>query len=100
MQGRRFSGTTVEAYISETRQKFKKTSARRDALDDSADEEEQERLERFGDWLESGAGKSKWMLDPNSHEWSSSEGLQAIPMKSGERDQTMKYPIEDGCTID
>lgn len=61
MQGRRFSGTAVEAYISETRQKFKKSDDRRDALDGSADEDEdeQERLERFGDWLESGNAESK-----------------------------------------
>ncbi|CAI7631862.1 unnamed protein product [Penicillium bialowiezense] len=55
MHGRMFGGTAVEAYISETRERFRKSSRR----DDSSDEEEEKkRLERFGDWLETGDTKA------------------------------------------
>ncbi|KAJ5091724.1 nuclear mRNA splicing factor-associated protein [Penicillium alfredii] len=60
MDGRFFGGTRVEAYISEGREKFKKTNERRAALEDMAergidaeDEEENQRLDEFGTWLES-----------------------------------------------
>ncbi|KAJ5166836.1 nuclear mRNA splicing factor-associated protein [Penicillium canariense] len=60
MDGRFFGGTRVEAYVSVGREKFKKTNERRAALEDMAergidaeDEEEQERLDEFGNWLES-----------------------------------------------
>lgn len=60
MDGRYFSGTRVEAYVSEGRDKFKKTNERRAALEDMAergidaeDEEENQRLDEFGTWLES-----------------------------------------------
>ena len=60
MDGRFFSGTRVEAYVSEGREKFKKTNERRAALEDMAergldaeDEEENQRLDEFGTWLES-----------------------------------------------
>lgn len=60
MDGRFFSGTRVEAYVSEGREKFKKTNERRAALEDMAergidaeDEEEKQRLDEFGTWLES-----------------------------------------------
>lgn len=60
MDGRYFSGTRVEAYVSSGREKFKKTNERRAALQDMAergidaeDEEEQQRLDEFGTWLES-----------------------------------------------
>lgn len=60
MDGRFFSGTRVEAYVSEGREKFKKTNERRAALEDMAergidaeDEEERQRLDEFGTWLES-----------------------------------------------
>lgn len=60
MDGRFFSGTRVEAYVSEGREKFKKTNERRAALEDMAergidaeDEEENHRLDEFGTWLES-----------------------------------------------
>jgi HIV Tat-specific factor 1 len=64
LAGRRFSGIPVEAYISPTRQKFQKTDNRREYLDGAADsadedEDEEERLERFGDWLEGGNATSK-----------------------------------------
>ncbi|KAJ5097430.1 hypothetical protein N7456_008151 [Penicillium angulare] len=60
MDGRFFGGTQVEAYVSEGREKFKKTNERRAALEDMAergidaeDEEENQRLDEFGTWLES-----------------------------------------------
>lgn len=60
MDGRFFGGTRVEAYISDGREKFKKTNEKRAALEDIAergvdaeDEEEQRRLDEFGTWLES-----------------------------------------------
>lgn len=60
MNGRYFGGNTVVAYIWDGDEKFNKYNRRRDAggkmanpLD--ADTEENERLERYGDWLESGA---------------------------------------------
>lgn len=59
MHGRYFGGNTVLAYIWDGDEKFKKYNPRRDAegkmvnpLD--AEIEENERLERYGDWLESG----------------------------------------------
>ncbi|KAJ5940779.1 hypothetical protein N7516_000947 [Penicillium verrucosum] len=59
MHGRYFGGNTVLAYIWDGDEKFKKYKPRRDAegkmvnpLD--AEIEENERLERYGDWLESG----------------------------------------------
>ena len=63
MNGRYFGGNTVLAYIWDGDEKFNKYHPRRDAggkmanpLD--ADNEENERLERFGDWLESGANQN------------------------------------------
>ncbi|OQD70289.1 hypothetical protein PENDEC_c025G06076 [Penicillium decumbens] len=60
MDGRYFGGTRVEAYISDGREKFRKTNERRAALEDMAergidaeDEEEKQRLDEFGTWLES-----------------------------------------------
>ncbi|KAJ6120528.1 nuclear mRNA splicing factor-associated protein [Penicillium sp. IBT 18751x] len=59
MDGRYFGGTRVEAYVSDGREKFKKTNERRAALEDMAergidaeDEEENQRLDEFGTWLE------------------------------------------------
>ena len=60
MDGRYFGGTRVEAYISDGSEKFKKTNEKRAALEDMAergieaeDDEEKERLDEFGTWLES-----------------------------------------------
>lgn len=60
MDGRYFAGTRVEAYITDGKDKFKKTNEKREALEDMAergidahDEEEEERLDEFGTWLES-----------------------------------------------
>jgi HIV Tat-specific factor 1 len=57
MGGRYFGGTQVVAYVSDGSEKFKKTNERRAALEDLAEgrdpEEEAERLEEFGSWLES-----------------------------------------------
>lgn len=54
MDGRFFSGTKVEAYIADGSEKFKKSSNKKatfDQDDDQADEES-ERLDQFGSWLE------------------------------------------------
>ncbi|KAJ5154912.1 Nuclear mRNA splicing factor-associated protein [Penicillium coprophilum] len=63
MNGRFFAGNTVVSYIWDGEEKFKKYNSRRDAegkmvnpLD--ADNEENERLERYGDWLESAANQT------------------------------------------
>ena len=60
MNGRYFAGTRVDAYITDGKDKFKKTNEKREALEDMAergidaqDEEEQGRLDEFGTWLES-----------------------------------------------
>ena len=60
MNGRFFGGTRISAYIHAGKEKFKKTNERRAALEDMAErgldadnEEESERLQGFGDWLES-----------------------------------------------
>lgn len=60
MDGRYFAGTRVEAYISDGKEKFKKTNEKRAALEDLAekgldaeDSEEEQRLDEFGTWLES-----------------------------------------------
>lgn len=64
MDGRWFGGIQVVAYISEGREKFKKTNERRAALEDMAergidaeDEDEAQRLDEFGTWLESSKGQ-------------------------------------------
>lgn len=56
MHGRMFGGTAVEAYVSETRERFRKSTRRDDSSDD---EEEKKRLERFGNWLEGGDTKAE-----------------------------------------
>lgn len=59
MDGRFFSGTRVEAYISDGSERFKKTNEKRAALEDmaenglDADQDEYRRLDEFGSWLES-----------------------------------------------
>lgn len=60
MDGRFFGGTRVEAYVSAGKEKFKKSNEKRAALEDMAergidaeDEEEDQRLDEFGTWLES-----------------------------------------------
>jgi HIV Tat-specific factor 1 len=60
MDGRFFGGTQIKAYVQVGREKFKKTNERRAALEDMAErgidadnEEENQRLQGFGDWLES-----------------------------------------------
>ncbi|KAL3248823.1 hypothetical protein BDQ94DRAFT_134764 [Aspergillus welwitschiae] len=60
MDGRFFAGTRVDAYIADGSERFKKTNEKRAALEDLAekgldasDEEEEQRLDEFGTWLES-----------------------------------------------
>ncbi|PCG89408.1 Nucleotide-binding, alpha-beta plait [Penicillium occitanis (nom. inval.)] len=56
MGGRFFGGTQVVAYIADGSEKFKKTNEKRAALEDLAEgrdaDEEADRLEGFGSWLE------------------------------------------------
>ncbi|KAK5013568.1 hypothetical protein LTR16_001749 [Cryomyces antarcticus] len=58
MDGRAFGGRQVEAWIADGSEKFKKKSTKRSVLDQGDDNEEEERLEKFGEWLESG-GKAE-----------------------------------------
>jgi HIV Tat-specific factor 1 len=72
MDGRFFGGTRIEAYVSEGREKFKKTNERRAALEEMAergtiydvDEEEEQRLDEFGNWLEEQKGKPSENTEP------------------------------------
>lgn len=49
MDGRLFGGLKVKAYIADGTERFKKSKKHVD------DEEDEKRLEEFGDWLEAGA---------------------------------------------
>lgn len=51
--GRYFGGQTVEAYISKGKENFKKTKEKKGRFGDDEDDEET-RLDDFGDWLEQG----------------------------------------------
>ena len=53
MSGRIFSDRSIIAYIWDGEEKFVKHRARRDKNPENSDDEN-ERLERYGDWLESG----------------------------------------------
>ncbi|KAL4916209.1 hypothetical protein BDW62DRAFT_186641 [Aspergillus aurantiobrunneus] len=60
MNGRFFGGTAVEAYIADGSERFRKSNEKRAALEDLAekgfdaeDEDENQRLDEFGTWLES-----------------------------------------------
>jgi HIV Tat-specific factor 1 len=52
MNGRHFSGQAVQAYIADGSEKFKKSSERKNVLDEDDDKEEKNRLDEFGSWLE------------------------------------------------
>ena len=52
MNGRYFSGVQVEAYIDQGSEKFKKSTEKKSVLEDDEDEEENQRLDQFGNWLE------------------------------------------------
>jgi HIV Tat-specific factor 1 len=52
LTGRRFSGKAVVAHVADGTERFKKTSERKNHLDDDEDEEENQRLDQFGSWLE------------------------------------------------
>ncbi|KAI4229717.1 MAG: hypothetical protein L6R36_000633 [Xanthoria steineri] len=55
MDGRFFSGTKVEAYIADGSEKFKKSSDKKLQLgDEDQGNEEGQRLDKFGSWLEAG----------------------------------------------
>jgi HIV Tat-specific factor 1 len=51
MDGRYFSGTRVEAYIADGTEKFRKSSERKADVHEEGDDEGQ-RLDKFGSWLE------------------------------------------------
>lgn len=51
MDGRFFAGQKVEAYIFDGIEKFKKSSTKKTVEEQEA---EDERLEKFGSWLEEG----------------------------------------------
>ena len=52
MDGRHFSGMTVEAYIANGSEKFKKSSEKKSKIGDEEGEDEGKRLDQFGEWLE------------------------------------------------
>ena len=52
MNGRHFSGMVVEAHIADGSEKFKKASEKKKAIEDDEGEDEDKRLDQFGEWLE------------------------------------------------
>ncbi|KAL2043439.1 hypothetical protein N7G274_003746 [Stereocaulon virgatum] len=52
MNGRHFSGMVVEAYIADGSEKFKKTSEKKKTIEEDEGEDEDKRLDQFGQWLE------------------------------------------------
>ncbi len=55
MDGRFFSGTKVEAYIADGSERFQKSNVKKLQLGDEEDgNEEGQRLDQFGSWLEAG----------------------------------------------
>lgn len=70
MGGRFFGGTQVVAYIADGSEKFKKTNEKRAALEDLAEgrdpDEEADRLEGFGSWLEN-QHESERVVESSAH---------------------------------
>lgn len=56
MNGRHFSGMTVEAYIADGSEKFKKSSEKKTAVVEDEEDDEGKRLDQFGSWLEEEGG--------------------------------------------
>lgn len=59
MAGRHFDGRTVEAYVADGTEKFKKTNEKKKGMfdyDDDEGDEEEKRLDEFGTWLEQEQG--------------------------------------------
>lgn len=54
MNGRYFDGRVVQAYIADGGEKFKKTSERKMGVDENDENDESQRLDQFGEWLEEG----------------------------------------------
>ena len=59
MDGRFFSGQKLEAYIADGGEKFKKSSEKKLQIGDDEGEDESERLDQFGSWLEEGNGNQE-----------------------------------------
>ncbi|KAJ5211150.1 Nucleotide-binding alpha-beta plait [Penicillium cf. griseofulvum] len=98
MSGRFFAGNTVVAYIWDGEEKFKKYHPRRDAAGKMADPldvdyEENERLERFGDWLESAENqpdKTKTEKGKNDEAKTSKENADNDGTEKDETDKTQE----------
>ena len=57
MDGRHFDGHIVEAYISDGKEKFRKSTDKKNAWeDDEEDEEDKKRLDKFSQWIETDEG--------------------------------------------
>ena len=52
MSGRHFSGMIIEAYIADGSEKFHKTKEKKVTIGDEEGEDEDKRLDQFGEWLE------------------------------------------------
>ena len=52
MEGRMFGGQAVEAHISDGTEKYKKSKAKKEAVDEGESNEEDERMDKFGEYLE------------------------------------------------
>lgn len=52
MDGRMFGGQAVQARISDGSEKYKKSKAKKEAVDEGESNEEDERMDRFGEYLE------------------------------------------------
>lgn len=55
MNGRYFDGRVVQAYIADGGEKFKRTSERKLGIDEDGGNDESQRLDQFGEWLEEGS---------------------------------------------
>lgn len=47
-----FGGQVVEAHISDGLEKYKKSKAKKEAVDEGESNEEDERMDKFGEYLE------------------------------------------------
>ncbi|KAK7204496.1 hypothetical protein BZA70DRAFT_194110 [Myxozyma melibiosi] len=59
MDGRFFSGRRLEAALYDGLARYKKSGKKSGATDEDGEKEEEERLKKFGEWLESGAADAE-----------------------------------------